>query len=75
MPTKPPKSLLVWLALCLLAILSWFSAHSPALVGALAVAKFVGIFWFFMEMRHAHRAWLALAMVYLTLWSGALLLI
>jgi hypothetical protein len=69
-----PKTLFVWLALCALAVLSWLGAETPALVGALAVAKFIGIFWFFMEMSHAHRAWLALAVVYLTLWSGALLL-
>ncbi|MEZ4265906.1 MAG: hypothetical protein R3F39_05970 [Myxococcota bacterium] len=72
---KLPKSLFVWLVLCLLAVLSWLSAEHHALVAALAVAKFLGIFWIFMEMSHAHRAWLALAVVYLTLWSGALLLV
>lgn len=72
MPFKLPKSFYVWLALCAAVVLSWLGVEFHLLVGALAVAKFLGIFWVFMEMGHAHRAWLALALVYLTLWSGAM---
>ena len=68
-------ALYVWLALALLVALSWLGAESKLLVAALASAKFLGIFWFFMEMKDAHRAWLGLAGGVVALWFGATLLL
>ena len=72
---KLHRSFYVWIALSLLVLLSWLCAESPLLLGVLAIAKFLGIFWVFMEMWQAHRFWLALACVYLTIWFAALLLL
>ena len=67
---------MVWLALVALTLFGFFSSEASsrtisALVLGIGLVKFFLIFYEFMDMRHAHRAWLAaMALFMLVLAAG-----
>lgn len=71
------KSSIVWLALVVLTVVGVYNAGMSSrggayLVLAIGFIKFSLIFFDFMEMKHAHRAWKALMILYVLVLFGAL---
>ena len=60
----------VWIALVALTVLGFVNSHGEGhgvavLVMALAFMKFALIYFDFMEMKHAHRAWQAAGVLFM----------